>query len=444
MTTRAVRVLVYKGFARFLRNRSAVALTFIVPVAMIAIFGEVFGLNRRDSGPVGIRLGVVNTTDQPAAARLVAALQAEPAFRVVASTAGPDGRPRPLTEADLRAQIRDRALRFGIVIVAAPGRMLGLSLRLLSNPQNEIEARTVNGLLQKTVFTRVPEMLGQSLQERGRHALGDERLATFNQALGTAIAHAFGGNAADIARALAAGDFGLARATAGGTAGDGGPDVVSRLLSLEEEQVVGREVKSPAATRVVGGWAVMFLMFALNSAATSLFEERKSGIFQRLLSGPVTRADILWSRFIFGVVLGLVQLLTIFGIGSVLYGIDVTSHFGNLALVSLATASACTAFGLLIASVAPSHEAAQGLATFLILTMSACGGAWFPVSFMPDFMQQVARFTLTYWAMDGFGQVLWAGNSLGQLLPVLGILGGITAGVMAVAIWGFRRGRLFD
>jgi ABC-2 type transport system permease protein len=63
---------------------------------------------------------------------------------------------------------------------------------------------------------------------------------------------------------------------------------------------------------------------------------------------------------------------------------------------------------------------------------------------MPEFMQQLARFTLTYWAMDGFAQVLWAGNSFLQILPTVGVLLGITAGVMAIAIWRFNRGRLFD
>jgi len=76
--------------------------------------------------------------------------------------------------------------------------------------------------------------------------------------------------------------------------------------------------------------------------------------------------------------------------------------------------------------------------------MSACGGAWFPISFMPEFMQQIAKFTLTYWAMEGFAQVLWAGRTFTQLLPIFGILTGITAAVMALAIWRFNRGRLFD
>ena len=43
-----------------------------------------------------------------------------------------------------------------------------------------------------------------------------------------------------------------------------------------------------------------------------------------------------------------------------------------------------------------------------------------------------------------FSGVLWAGQSLIQLLPVLAILGGITAAVMSLAIWRFNRGKIFE
>ena len=441
-----IRVLLYKGFARFLRNRTAVALTFIVPLAMIYIFGQVFGLNRRDSGPTGIRLAVVNENPNAATEKLVAALQAEKSFRVITTFAGPDGSTRPLLQSDLRPLIQNRSFRFAVVILRHDSPSgLGLRLKVLSDPQNEIETQTVNGLLQKTIFSQVPELFGQSLQGNARDRIGPDRLETFNGAIADAVARAFGGDPAEIRDAIARGDFGTSALGAQNAApGSATNDVFSRVVRIETEQVVGRDVKSPAATRVVGGWAVMFLMFALNGAATSLFEEKKSGMFQRLLAAPVTRADILWARFLHGIILGLVQLVTVFSIGSLLYGIDVVNHLGNLAVVCVATAAACTALGMFIASVSSSPEAAQGLATFVILTMSACGGAWFPVSFMPEFMQQLAKFTITYWAMDGFAQVLWAGKSLLEILPTVGILLGITAGVMAAAIWRFNRGRLFD
>ncbi|MEO5959174.1 MAG: hypothetical protein ABIZ49_12090, partial [Opitutaceae bacterium] len=63
--------LVRKDFANFFRNRAAFTLTFVVPIVLIYIFGQVFGLNRKDTGPTGIRLAVVNASDNPAAQKLV-------------------------------------------------------------------------------------------------------------------------------------------------------------------------------------------------------------------------------------------------------------------------------------------------------------------------------------------------------------------------------------
>ena len=96
------------------------------------------------------------------------------------------------------------------------------------------------------------------------------------------------------------------------------------------------------------------------------------------------------------------------------------------------------------AEVRTAAEAASGLATFLIMLMSAIGGAWFPISIMPQFIQQFSKLTLVYWSMEGFSAVLWAGQSFVQVLPILGILAGITAVVMSLAIWRFNRGKIFE
>lgn len=440
--------LLRKDFAIFFRDRAAVSLTFLVPVALIYIFGQVFGLNRKDSGPTGIRLAVVNQSDNPAAQRLVDALKAEKSFRVVTNHTNPDQTVRPLTEEDLRPMIRNRDFRFALIIprdvIATKG--FGLRLKILSDPRNEIETQTVNGLLQKAIFSNVPQLLGQSLQASAQEYLGNPRFDQFNGDLAVALTKAFGGDVAETKQALASGDFGLGSASSANEPGQkaSSADFFSKVVKIESEQVVGKEVRSPEATRVVGGWAMMFLMFALSHSAAAFFDEKKAGLFQRLLSAPVQRAHLLWSRFLYGVILGLVQLTALFFAGRLMYGIDVLGNFGNLLVICTAAAAACTAFGMLLAAISPTAAAANGLATFLVLTMSATGGAWFPVSFMPEFMQTVARFTLVYWSMEGFSQVLWAGQSFQQILPTVGVLLGITAGVMAVAVWRFNRGPIFD
>ena len=473
-----VRILLRKGLLSFWRNKAAVYITFLVPILLIYLFGHVFGLYRKDSGPTGIPIAVVNLSSEPAAQKLIDALRAEKAFAVITTYDLGKGATRPLTEADVRAGLHDNWYRYALILPAdlLPDKDLGVRMKFLFNPRNEIESQMVNGLLQKTVFSNVPQLLGQSLQKHARRLLGDERFERFNHTIANTVAESFGGDREAIYQRAISGDFGLsdlgqtsrkqaAPATPPGlrrldqpstataaaspnlkaeTEDQKPTDIFSRIVNIETEQVAGKELKNPMAARLVGGYAVMFLLFAVSGSVTTLFEEKDSGVFQRLLSSPVRPAHILWARFLFGVILGLVQITVLFCAGRVFFGLDIFGHAGALLAVSLSAAAACSAFGMLIAAISPSAAAANGIATFVVLSMSAVGGAWFPVSFMPDYIQRVSKLTLVYWSVEGFADVLWAGRSLLEVLPKVGILAGIAAGVMLVAVWRFNRGRLFD
>ena len=443
----AILVLLRKDFALLLRDRVSIVITFVVPFALIYLFGQIYHVNSSDPGPAGIPVGVVNQSDNPAAARLVDALKAEKTFKVVTEFESGDGSRRTLKEDDLRPLMKKDRFRFALVIpqdvVRADG--FGIHLKTYSNPRNEVEAQTVQGILQKVIFSKVPELLGQSLQARARAYVGGARLDEFNTAIASAVARTFGGDESRIRARISEGGLGLRRLDApdNGPSDASGADVLSHIVNLENVQVAGNDVKSPMATLLVGGWAMQFLLFALTASATALFRERDQGIFQRVLAAPATRADILWSKFLYGICLGLIQLSVLFTAGHVLYGIDVAGHLGLLLLVCIFAAAACTSFGMLIASVSPTPESARGISTFVILLMCAVGGAWFPVSFMPEAIQRFSKFTLVYWSMEGFSQVLWSNASLAELLPTLGILALITAVVMAFSVWRFSRGRIF-
>jgi ABC-2 type transport system permease protein len=443
-----ILVLLRKDFALFLKDRASISLTFLVPFALIYLFGQIYHVNSSDPGPAGIPVAVVNQSDNPAAARLVDALKSEKTFKVLTQFVNPDKTTRPLAEGDLRPMMHADQFRFALVIpedvVRTDG--FGIHLKTYSNPRNAVEAETVDGILQKTLFSKVPVLLGQSLQARARAYLGDERLKHFNTSIASAVAGSFGGDEAAIEARVTEGDLGLRELgdgdKAGSSAGEAG--TLSRIVKIDNVQVEGAGIKSPMATLLVGGWAMQFLLFAVTASATALFREKEHGIFQRVLSAPVTRGDILWSKFLYGICLGLVQLGVLFLAGHVLFGIEIGSQVGLLALVCVFAAAACTSFGMLIAAVSPTPESARGLSTFVILLMCAIGGAWFPVSFMPEFIQRFSRLTLVYWSMEGFSQVLWARAGVADILPTLGWLSLMTAVVMGFSVWRFNRGRIFD
>ena len=204
-----VLVLVRKDFTPFFRNKAAVSLTFIIPFVMIWLFGLVFGVNRKDSGPSGIPLAVVNASANPAAAKLVDALRAEKSFHVITTTDAPAQ--RPLTEADLRPMMQAPGARFRFALVIpddlVSAEQFGVKIKILANPRNEIETQTVNGLLEKTLFTNVPQLLGESLQANAKKHLGDARFHQFNHTLAGAVAGAFGGDPEKIHREIEAGNF---------------------------------------------------------------------------------------------------------------------------------------------------------------------------------------------------------------------------------------------
>lgn len=450
----SVLVLLRKDFTHFIRNKPALLLTFIIPFVMIYLFGHIFGVNQKDSGPRGIPLAIVNASPNPAADKLVDALKAEKSFRVITQFTNPDKTKRPLTEDDLRPMMQAPGAEFRFALVIPPDLVsqsgIGLKLKFFSNPRNDIETQTVNGMLQKTIFTNVPQLLGESLQANAKKFLGEGRFKQFNTTIAGAVAGAFGGDKEKIQRDIEAGDFGLGRISDPKKASDPAlttssapANVLSNIVRFETVQVVGAKVRSPFATALVGGWAIQFLLFALSASATSMFKERDAGIFQRILAAPVTRAQVLWSKFFYGIGLGVVQLMVLFFAGRVLFGIEVEQHVVLLLIVCVFAAAACTSFGMLLAAISPNAEAAGGLATFLIMLMSSLGGAWFPITLMPVFIQQFSKLTLVYWSMEGFSAVLWAGQGFVQILPILGILGGITAVVMSLAIWRFNRGKIF-
>ncbi|HXQ80324.1 MAG TPA: ABC transporter permease [Opitutaceae bacterium] len=444
-----VLVLLRKDFALFFRDKASLSLTFVVPFALIYLFGQIYHVNSSDPGPAGIPVAVVNESDNPAAARLVEALQAEKAFKVLTKFVDSDKSTRPLVEGDLRPLMRADKFRFALVIPKDVIRtdQIGVHLKSYSNPRNEIEAQTVSGILQKALFSKVPELLGQSLHARASAYLGDARLGRFDSSIAAAVSEAFGGDEDGIRRRMEDGEFGFRRLggdDSGAGSAAGVKDLFSRIVSIDNVQVAGGDVKSPIATLLVGGWAMQFLLFAVTGSATALFREKEHGIFHRVLSAPVTRSDILWSKFLYGICLGLLQLLILFLAGHLLFGIEIVAHLGLLVVVCVFAAAACTSFGMLIAAISPTQESARGLSTFVILLMCAVGGAWFPVSFMPEFIQRFSKLTLVYWSMEGFSQVLWSHDTLVELLPTLGYLSLITAIVMGVSVWRFAKGGIFD
>lgn len=442
----AIVALVLKDFRLFWKDKVAVIVTFLVPMAMITIFGFIMGGG--GGGPSGIRLLVVDEATNATSAELISVLKKEDTFRVLTERRLDDETAVPLDRDYAASLLKSDAGSYRYVLVF-PENLLaedfGLNLELLYNPQNSIENNIVQGILQKTLFSKAFPLLMNSSE----YGLTDETKDRFQSDMAGVISEHFGGDPDAVLEQMQSDGFwgtGSAKETDGSDNSDTEEpldDFIGGVFNLEKTQVFGRG-KNPAA-QSVGGWAVMFLLFSMTGAASSLFEERDRGLFLRILAGPASRSHVLWSKFVFLGSLGLLQMFVLITFGEVAFDIiDSPAQVLPLFVVSLAAAAAATAFGMLLSSIAKTPTQANGLGTFFILGMSAFGGAMFPLFMIPEFIRTfISPLTLVYWAMDGILAVLWRDAGLLEVLPQVGILSAIAMVILAVALWRFQRGDLF-
>lgn len=434
---KTVFALIKKDFLLFLADRVGMALTFVMPIVLIYIFGQIFGTA---SAPRGIGLILVNESEAPAMQKIESILDTTETFRVRKMYRDENGKELTYDSVRAKMDVKSGVAPAALIIPAdaVTDTAMGVKLKLYFDPQNEFESKVTMGVLQQIIMQEIPSVLFASMNRRSENFLGKDSSDFFRQEMAGTISKYFN---VDQKEALKFFEMNLDDTSA--QSDQDSKEFFSELINIEQTQLTGTDKKNQGATRGVGGWAMMFLLFSITASASSLFDEKKSGVVYRILSSPVTRPHILYSKYLFNIALGVTQLTILFLTGYLLFDIDIFTNFTNLMLVIIAASVACTAFGMLLSAVSKTSAQANGLATILILLMSAIGGAWFPTSFMPSFIQLISKFTLVYWSIDGFLNVLWRDAGVLAILPHLGFLF-LFAGIMiTVSHFLFKRGNVF-
>jgi ABC-2 type transport system permease protein len=188
---------------------------------------------------------------------------------------------------------------------------------------------------------------------------------------------------------------------------------------------------SPAAY-FAPAMGLLFLFFAIGGIARSLLRERRTGVLDRMRVAPVTTTDILVGKAIFTFTAGLLGLLVIWAATHVALGADWGAPLGVVALIVAATL-AVTGIAGLIAAVAPTEQAADGLATGLALLFALVGGSFVPVEDLPDVFGALSLFSPNGLALRGFTELNSADAPPVDVLPdVLALLAwAVVAGAVA-------------
>jgi ABC-2 type transport system permease protein len=392
------------------RDRGALALSFILPVAFFTIFAVIFG-GRTNSTPK-VSVIVVDEDHSGASQKLIEGLSEE-SLSVITRPAPKRG----VEQDDYTAATAEDAVRGGtapVALIIPPGFGANpisfgggnprVSIQLLKDSSDMVAPQIITGLLQKVAMTAMPEVMA----EQGAKYV-DEYAGGFTPEQRKRI------------------DSGLEELRNRESREASGPERHhdpnrGMPISVTTRDVVGQNKNNPMVSFYAAAIGVMFLLFTASSAGGSLLDEAESGTLDRVLSSRVTMGTLLAGKLCYCSLLAFSQLVVMFVWAWLVFKLDFIPHLAGFAIMGVSTAFAVAAFGMLLASTCRTRAQLGPLSTLVILIMSSVGGSMFPRFLMPEAMQKAGLLTINAWAIDGFTKVFWRDEPISHLWPQVLVL----------------------
>lgn len=186
------------------------------------------------------------------------------------------------------------------------------------------------------------------------------------------------------------------------------------------------------------GMIVQFVIFGLVTSSTVLVIERKTKTLQRMLTTPISRAQIVAGHMLAMFVIVFLQEALLVGFGQIALGVDYLREPLAIVLVMVTLALWISGMGLLIGAIAKGEEQAIMWSLIAMFLFTALGGAWFPLDVTGQAFATIGHLTPGAWAMDAFQNVIVRGLGLNSVLAPVLVLVGYAALFFGLAVWRFR------
>ena len=205
-------------------------------------------------------------------------------------------------------------------------------------------------------------------------------------------------------------------------------------LSLQAEGFLGAN----GAEQAVPGMAAMFVTFTGSFAGFTFFREHGWHTWDRLRASQATTPDIMFGKLAPTMIVAVAQMFALFALGVVLFDLTITGSFLGLSLIVVAFSLAMLSFGMAITSLSRTSLQLNTYVNLAGIVFAGVGGALVPITVLPGWVQNAARLTPTYWAMDGFLEVILEGAGVADVVFPTLILLAFTGAFTALTAARFR------
>jgi ABC-2 type transport system permease protein len=376
---------------RFLRDRTAVFFTLILPVLLIFIIGSATSRFDDPTFPVGI----VDKDSGPLGAELRRSLEREKTLEL-----------ESLDDAESLAKlVRRGAMSAGIVLP----RGYDENLRAGKRVRVELLVDQTKGFP-----AAVRSLVARAVAEQGAEL----------QAASFAARH----TGRPFAQGLAE-----ARRTA---------RLVSNVSVGVKTETVGKAERQSYLPPGVGYQApsnlLLFVFITSLAGSAVLIESRRLGVTRRMLGTPTASRTILAGETLSRFSTAAFQALFIFIVGTVLFGVSWGTPIGATLVIVLFVLVG-TSVGMLFGTIFRTPEQAGAIGAPMGIAAGMLGGCMWPLEIVPKTMQQIGHIFPHAWAMDAWIELIGRGGGVGDVSRELAVLAGYVVVLFPVAAWRLRR-----
>jgi len=195
-------------------------------------------------------------------------------------------------------------------------------------------------------------------------------------------------------------------------------DALPRALRVEVQAGGQRHEIPTGFEQAIPGTMVMFTMIVLLTSGTAtLVAERRLGVLRRLACTPISRGAVLLGKWGGRLGLGFVQIAFALAAGTVLFAMKWGPDLPMILLVLISWGGLCASLALLLGSVVTTEGQAVGVGALASNALAALGGCWWPIEITPKWMQSLAKFLPTGWAMDAMHKLISFRSGPASALP---------------------------
>ena len=186
------------------------------------------------------------------------------------------------------------------------------------------------------------------------------------------------------------------------------------------------------------GMIVQFVVFGLNTSAMVLVLERKSRTLQRILTTPITRAQVIAGHVLAMFLVVFLQQVLLVAFGQLAFGVGYMRESLAILLMVVTLGLWVTSLGLFISAISKGEDQVIMFSMLAMFVFSALGGAWFPLDITGKAFATIGHLMPTAWAMDGFENIIVRDLGLNSVLLPAGILLAYAVVFFGLAVWRFR------